>query len=221
MAIEKLIDAPNGAPIAYHQVNVLTVDYPAYGDALPTVFARVNSWKDYAAYQAKAPIGWQWYLDGVLGVAEFADPEQGLIDNLASPFVGGLIVDYSTPTVEASRLRKLVEISKLFNEKNNESLMTPYGLVDGDDASKIKVTQAVTLWQALDRLEQAPATIDFTMFDYSQVTVTPVQLDTIGAMLGSREQTLRGIRNTLRTEVAEATTVEEVLAIAWPLPPMP
>lgn len=217
MPIEKAMNAPNGAPVSYHQVSALTVEYPTHGGSLLRTSARVNSWRDFAAYEAKEAIAWQWNLDGVLTPAEFANAEQGLIDGLASPLVGGLLVDSVTPALPLARLRKLVEINQAFGTRNNAALVTPFGLVDGDDASKTKITQAVTLWQALARLDQAPATIEFTLHDDSQVTITPTQLDTIGALLGAREQTLRGVRNGLRTAVAAAANAEEVAAVAWPV----
>jgi hypothetical protein len=220
MAIEKLVSAPNGAPLAYHQVNKLTVDYPVFGDAAPKVYTQVLSWKDYNSYENKESIAWQWSLDGVLDVTQFAEPEEGLVDNPRSPFNGGVVVDYTNPTKESASLKKLLEISKLYNEKNDAPMSTPFGEIDGDDASKAKITQTVTFWQLLGRLGQAPETIQFTRKDNTQVEVTSQQLDVIGAMLGAREQELRAIRNSLREAVAQAQTVEEIQAIQWPFPVM-
>jgi hypothetical protein len=221
MAIEKLISAPNGAPVAYHQVFKLMVDFPVFGDAAPRTLVLVNSWKDYDSHGNKDPIQWQWALEDVLDAAQFMEPEESLIDNVKSPFDGGLVVDFSTPTVESAGLRKLVEIAKIYNEKNDAVLPTPFGAIDGDDKSKTKVTQTVTFWQLLERLNEAPATIDFTLANNTQVAVTPEQLDVMGALLGAREQSLRGIRNALRLAVAQAGSVEEVQAVVWPEPAVP
>lgn len=225
MGIEITVKTPNNAELGYHELFQIFLTFPpgvtveekAKGPKIGTI---INSWVSYADKQAGGRIMWQWNMEDILPFDRILDPEQGLVDSPVSPFFGGKAGDFSQPSIEVARMRKLLELSKTFTERNNADLVTPFGTVDGDDNSKVKISNTVTFWQLLERQGNAPETIEFTLADNSQVTLTPAQLDVIGAMLGVREQTLRSIRNARRIEVAEAETVEAVEAIRWDTMPV-
>ena len=86
---------------------------------------------------------------------------------------------------------------------------------DGDSESQRRIqgaAQLATLAQATGQ----PFSIDWTLADNTQVTLTAAEMIGVGVALGQHVNGAHGIARTLRTQIDAATTPEELEAIQWP-----
>ena len=86
---------------------------------------------------------------------------------------------------------------------------------DGDSESQRRIqgaAQLATLAQATGQ----PFSIDWTLADNTQATLTATEMIGVGVALGQHVNGAHGIARTLRTQIDAATTPEELEAIQWP-----
>lgn len=86
---------------------------------------------------------------------------------------------------------------------------------DGDSESQRRIqgaAQLATLAQATGQ----PFSIDWTLADNTQATLTAAEMIGVGMALGQHVNGAHGIARTLRTQIDAATTPEELEAIQWP-----
>ena len=86
---------------------------------------------------------------------------------------------------------------------------------DGDSESQRRIqgaAQLATLAQATGQ----PFSIDWTLADNTQATLTAAEMIGVGVALGQHVNGAHGIARTLRTQIDAATTPEELEAIQWP-----
>jgi Domain of unknown function (DUF4376) len=93
-------------------------------------------------------------------------------------------------------------------------LLTPYGVVDADKDSPIKITQSVLLANNLTAMN-LPVEIEFTLADNTTVILDAAQMVTVGLTLALREQSVRGKATALQAQIEAAQTPEEVEAVVW------
>lgn len=87
---------------------------------------------------------------------------------------------------------------------------------DGDSESQRRIqgaAQLATLAQATGQ----PFSIDWTLADNTQATLTAAEMIGVGVALGQHVNGAHGIARTLRTQIDAATTPEELEAIQWPV----
>ena len=86
---------------------------------------------------------------------------------------------------------------------------------DGDSESQRRIqgaAQLATLAQATGQ----PFSIDWTLADNTQATLTATEMIGVGVALGQHVNGAHGIARTLRIQIDAATTPEELEAIQWP-----
>lgn len=86
---------------------------------------------------------------------------------------------------------------------------------DGDSESQRRIqgaAQLATLAQATGQ----PFSIDWTLADNTQVTLTAAEMIGVGVALGQHINEAHGIARALRTQIDAANTPEELEAIQWP-----
>lgn len=87
---------------------------------------------------------------------------------------------------------------------------------DGDSESQRRIqgaAQLATLAQATGQ----PFSIDWTLADNTQVTLTAAEMIGVGVALGHHVNEAHGIARTLRAQIDAATTPEQLEAIQWPV----
>ena len=94
-------------------------------------------------------------------------------------------------------------------------LQTPFGPFDADSASRQNISDSVLLANNLVAMGQPPM-ITYTLHDNTVVTLTAVQMVTVGLLLGQKVQEAFGTARTLRVAIEAATTAAEVAAVSWP-----
>jgi hypothetical protein len=86
---------------------------------------------------------------------------------------------------------------------------------DGDSESQRRIqgaAQLATLAQATGQ----PFSIDWTLADNTQATLTATEMIGVGVALGQHVNGAHGIARALRAQIDAATTPEELEAIQWP-----
>lgn len=86
---------------------------------------------------------------------------------------------------------------------------------DGDSESQRRIQGAAQLATMAQATGQ-PFSIDWTLADNTQVTLTAGEMIGVGVALGQHVNGAHGIARTLRTQIDAATTPEELEAIQWP-----
>ena len=116
--------------------------------------------------------------------------------------------------VEKAKDDKWKEIKKIRSDKLEEPFDTPYGKFDGDNKAQKNITDAILMLRSLVSAGQ-PATINFTLYDNSVVTLSSDDMTTVGLYLGYRTQAVYDRARDLRDQITACTSVSEVNAIEW------
>lgn len=119
------------------------------------------------------------------------------------------------PTLAARRLQKWESIKAAREIAIDAPLATPYGTFDSYAEARGNITDAVLLAQTLTSIGQ-PVAIAYTLADNSVVTLDLAKIVTVGLLLGSKVQAVRGTATALRNLIDAATTAAAIEAIQWP-----
>jgi hypothetical protein len=111
------------------------------------------------------------------------------------------------------------QVNELKNAKQNGTVVTPSGVIDGDDSSKIKLNGLVNM--ALLALQNSqPFSIDWTLADNSTVTLDANQAIQMGLAAGQYVSLVHDYARTLKDQIDSATSVADLEAIditaGWP-----
>jgi hypothetical protein len=123
------------------------------------------------------------------------------------------------PILADYKAQKRAAVNDLKNEKQNGEAPTPFGAVDNDDSSKIKINGAVTM--AMLAAQQAAAfSVDWTMADNSVVTLDTAQMMLMGEAAGQYVAAIHERARVLKEQIEAATTMAELEAVdittGWP-----
>lgn len=94
-------------------------------------------------------------------------------------------------------------------------LETPYGVFDADEAAQKSITDAILMLQTLTARGE-PAQIAFTLADNSTATLSASEMETVGLLLGAQIQAAHAQARTIRVQIANATSLQELMGIHWP-----
>lgn len=124
---------------------------------------------------------------------------------------GGYIVKPPVvPTLEEAKASKLAELKGIRDSKEVEPVEFYGHRYDFDTKSFDRINAAIIA------LDQTHGTIGWTTADNSVVEVTADTLRGVIAAAAARSDALHVTYRTLKQQVSEATTNEEVEAISWP-----
>lgn len=95
-------------------------------------------------------------------------------------------------------------------------LVTPYGIFDCNTVSRANIIQSVQYAQ-LTAINSPSSTVTFTLHDNSTISLNSTQMAEVGVLLGQHiEQVYTTARN-LRQAITDASTINEVNVISWPI----
>jgi hypothetical protein len=123
------------------------------------------------------------------------------------------------PILADYQAQKRAAVNNLKNQKQNGEAPTPFGAVDNDDSSKIKINGAVTM--AMLAVQQSAAfSVDWTMADNSVVTLDAPSMMLMGEAAGQYVAAIHERARVLKEQIEAATTMAELDAIdieaGWP-----
>lgn len=95
-------------------------------------------------------------------------------------------------------------------------LTTDYGTFTGDEEDQNNLKGAIQLSDKLEAFSQ-PSDITFTLLDNTRVTLTNLQLNMIGFALGAKTNAAHALSSSLRTQIDDAESVEQLDEIVWTL----
>lgn len=103
--------------------------------------------------------------------------------------------------------------------KETGTAQTPVGTVQIDEASKLKITGALSLCRLQEELQQ-PFSLNFTLADNSRVTLTNTTVRQLAGAVGEYVAQVYDRASALRDQIDAATTAAELNAIdlnaGWP-----
>lgn len=108
--------------------------------------------------------------------------------------------DSVEPNLDQLKAGKRAKVNELRDDKQNGPAPTPFGLVDNDDSSKIKITGAVTM-AMLAMQQNATFSVDWTMHDNSIVTLDQVKMLQLGEAAGSYVSEIHAHATALKAQI--------------------
>lgn len=94
-------------------------------------------------------------------------------------------------------------------------LVTPYGTFDNYVEARNNITNAAMLSRTATDMG-APIDIAFTLLNNNTVLLDLVAISRVGLMMGAKLQDARKVATDIRTCIGDATSQEQLDAIAWP-----
>lgn len=117
-----------------------------------------------------------------------------------------IIEDQTQTWSRIKSIREAVEFG--FFESNGHTF-------DGDSESRSRIQGAAQLAMLAQSTAQ-PFSIDWTLADNTQVTLTAAEMIGVGVSLGQHVNNAHSIARVLRAQIEAATTPEELETIQWP-----
>lgn len=112
-----------------------------------------------------------------------------------------------TPNLDQLKAGKRAKVNQIRDEKQNGPAPTPFGPVDNDDSSKIKLNGAVTMAMLATQQQQAFA-IDWTMHDNSVVACDAVKMMQLGEAAGAHVAAVHKHSTELKAQIEAIAVVD-------------
>lgn len=208
MILEKDVIVPNGVLTTVHKL--MNIKLNAEQTALE---AQVGSWVSLSnLVSGVAPI-WNHYIEV---------PTHGIITAIyndltaVDTFAGGTILPTSTTPLDIPRTYKWNEL-KLERSRREYSGFTWDGSTfDSDPQSQSRVQGGVQLAIMAQQANQ-PFSINWTLKDNSVRTLSGQDMIGVGQALAAHIQALHETSRALRQQLDNATSVQAIEAIQWPV----
>jgi len=213
MPITKNVQADNGITINYHRAISLAVDLTAN-----TALVTVNSHASEEAALDGLPIAWQWRV--AVPVDQLAGDEPSLLGEVekalvtldASPFFEGERVVDASDTLEGAKERAWNRIKLARAVAEAKDVVYDGGAYQAD---KERISGATQLAWMAKQSGQAYS-VTWTLTDNTTRTLDADGMVGLGVALGLQVTQAYDTGRSLRGQIAAATSIEEVEAIAWP-----
>lgn len=211
--INKTYITPNGALTSLHIIRNLEVNFISN-----TAIFNISSFPNVEAYNSGLPPLWSTPLD--IPLTYLVDPifeslEQWAITYGSSFLSDGIIMADTSLSLESAKGRKWSEIKVNRLTKEYGGFIYDGSVFDSDEDSTRRIVGATTL-ASLAKNSQQPFSIDWTLADNSVRTLNADSMIGAGEALGQYVASIHAISRTLRDQIENATTVEEVTSIHWP-----
>lgn len=206
MSIYHQASLPSGSVLGYHRVMKAEADFES--GELSVI---VQSWTDRPTFLLGARPDMSAY---VLTFDAFPDVEQALVEFVIGPFYGGLVEVETNTEIEIARARRWADVKRWRMDTINETMTTPYGVIQCTPEDRQNVTDAIMLSQTLTNMGQ-PTLISWTLADNTTVDLDLTQLITVGLLLGQRVQVAHAHARTLRATIDAAETVTDIQGVVW------
>lgn len=208
MAFIKQIDLPNGAMANYHKIVQVCTNRNLDG-----LQVQVGSWPSYDIYLQDRPPIWNHYIDLDLGsVVERA--ENLLLLN--GEFAGATVVQTTDDLLEKARIKQWIIIKTVRDRVEFGGFVWDNSIFDSDSQSQSRIQGGVQLAQLAQQANQ-PFSITWTLQDNSTRVLNGQDMISVGMALAQHVQAVHQTGRSLREQINNATTVEQVESIQWPV----
>lgn len=154
----------------------------------------------------------------LLGPDPMPDIEAWLVGS-DGPYASGVLVDNEDVEITAKRMIMLRDVRLTRDRLQAAGTQTPYGRVDTNMESQIKLVGAVVM-----ALASQAAGVDYedvwTMFDGTDVEVDAAKITQIGVAAGQHVSACQRRKKALEAEINEASTLVDLealdIASGWP-----
>lgn len=140
-------------------------------------------------------------LDGYDGWTLVSEVPDEIPDHEAELVDGAWVIP-----IDIRRARVWSAVKALRAEKEDGAASTPYGPIDCDDRSKIKISGLVQTAQLLG----SDFSVEFTMADNSVQTLTAAQMIDLGLSVSAHVDVVYGRARALREEIDASTDPESI-----------
>lgn len=118
-------------------------------------------------------------------------------------------------TLEDLKSEKWEEIKALRKQKLATPLITPYGIFDSDQVSRTNIINAFLFLKTLSDTNPT-ATVDFTLYDNTVVSLNLAQITEVSLLLGQKIDGVYSTTRNLRQQIELSQSPQEVASISWP-----
>lgn len=219
------VSTPNNLKLSYHRLASVNMDFEfGFGTLIVYSYSDEDAFLNYhdpSGLSSKPPSAFTW-SNIRIPVSEFLSGEDSISDHLenillddsGSPFFGGEYLADKSGTLQAAKERKWTEIKAARRTAERGNFVFEGGLYYAD---KEQITGSATA-AFMSKSMGVPYNETWTLVDNTTRELNADQVIALGLALRAFVSGVYATGRSLREQITEAQSIDEVSAIKWEMP---